>query len=441
MRLLRQWLTPRSPRPQTRLVRLGVEQLEAREIRSVAPLLSPSGPGAPAGLQDPLLAPVAAAEFVQDNGQLSRTDVIHLLDVVAGTETAVFSRSAQVSFRPATPSPQAGLTPSQLTDLQTLVNNASAWGMPGDVSNLFAKLLNNPANENYQGAPLLTSGTLSAGSADTLVQDLVGKWFYGTDLPNVATAAASNAIPDTVVYKAAQGTLFGRGGPRPNDIAQGWVPDCYFMSSLGETALQSPQTIQSMFSDNGDATYTVRFYQYDAAHSTWQPDYVTVNLQLPVLQHGGQFAFADWYQGGQPTKVNDAKAVLWPALAEKAYAQLAAEGWSRYYGTGGSGNDKTPSDWNQNSYDALANGDDVALQQITGANLCTYTYLSNATKADETTLVNAVAHGSLVLLASPGKTLANVPTNAAGAPLIMGYHVYALASADAKTDQFTLIDP
>ena len=44
-------------------------------------------------------------------------------------------------------------------------------------------------------------------------------------------------------------------------------------------------------------------------------------------------------------------------------------------------------------------------------------------------------------MASPGQMPANVPTNAAGVPLIIGSHVYALKSADAAENKFTLVNP
>jgi Calpain family cysteine protease len=435
MKLLRKLFARRPARRPSRSTRLGCEQLEARELLSGTPLPPPTD------LHNPLIASVARAEFLQDKGQLSRTDIINLLDVADGTESPVFTKG-QVKFVPATPNSQATLTASQLTDLQTLVQDAVAWDLSAPVANLLGKTVNqNPANDNYQGAPLLPTGQLTAGTSDMVLQDLVGKWFYGTDLPATAAAAANNGIPDNVVYQNAEGVLFGPGGPSSKDIAQGWVGDCYFMSSLGEMAQQSPQTIRSMFINNGDGTYTVRFFEYNAANNTWQAVYVTVNLELPVLLQSGQFAFADWYQGGRPTTYTETSAVLWPALAEKAYAQLAEEGWSRSTGPGGSGINSTPSDWNTNSYDALAYGDGVALQQIGGSNITYDVGLAKASTSDETALEQAFAHGSLVIVGSLGQEPSGIPTNAAGAPLIIAGHVYALTAVDATKGQFTLVNP
>jgi hypothetical protein len=425
-------------RGQTRSARPLFEPLEARELLSGSPVTPPTD------LHDALVGPVARAEFVQDNGSLTRTDVIHLFNVVDGTETAVFT-SGQVSFTAGTPGPSNVLTQSELTDLQTLVQDGGAWGLTADVADLAGKVVNqNPANQNYQGHALLPTGQIAAGAPSTVLQDLVGKWFYGNDLPAVATAVADNNIPAPVVYKQAKGKLFGANGPRPNDVAQGWVGDCYFMSSLGETALQAPGAIKRMFIDNHDGTYAVRFFQYDTDNGTWHPDYVTVNLELLVIasgQYKNEFAFAGWYQEGTPTKYNDPDNVLWVGLAEKAYAQLAEEGWSRSTGLGGSGVDGTPSAWNQNSYDALSAGDAVAMQQLTGATHWDDVGLATATTKDEKALAAAFQHGSLVIVGSLSEEPAGVPTNAAGAPLIIAGHVYALRAVDLACDKFTLVNP
>jgi hypothetical protein len=464
-------MTPRHPiaaRRQRRSFRLACEELEPR-------LVLTGGVTPPTDLQDPVVAAVAQAEFVQDGGLLNRNDVINLLGVVDGKLTATFA-NGQVSFTEQSPDPNATLTASQLTDLQTLVKDAAAWGLTPDVANLAGKVVGySLANEFYQGAGLLPNGQLTAGANDVYLRDLVNKWFKGGDLPSTiigtgsslhplgttghslpqgASFVSSNGLPDTVVYRTAQGVLFGANGPSPTDIAQGWVGDCYFMSALGETARQSPQTIQHMFIDNHDGTYkldgtpnydgtyAVRFFRYDPTAGTWNPDYVTVNLQLPTFSGDGQFAFAGYYQGGAPTTDQTTTAVLWPALEEKAYAQLAEEGWSRVQGVGGSGNSQTPNDLIKNSYDMLQNGTFGAIGQIVGRLARSDVTLSTATTADETALANAFNNGRLVNFASLSKEPSDVPINATtGAPKVVANHVYALVAADAVNDKFTLVNP
>ena len=99
MKLSSTLITDRSVRRPTRKTRLCLNQLEARELPSGTPLAIPTDPGtlapaivgshlvsgasstAPTSLHDRLIAPVTSAEVLQDNGQLSHTDVIKKQDV------------------------------------------------------------------------------------------------------------------------------------------------------------------------------------------------------------------------------------------------------------------------------------------------------------------------------------------------------------------------
>jgi hypothetical protein len=62
-----------------------------------------------------------------------------------------------------------------------------------------------------------------------------------------------------------------RGGPQITDVHQGRIGDCYFLSALGEVALQNPTAIRNMFTYNGNGTYTVRLFDGTT------PKYVTVD--------------------------------------------------------------------------------------------------------------------------------------------------------------------
>jgi hypothetical protein len=124
-----------------------------------------------------------------------------------------------------------------------------------------------------------------------------------------------------------------------NDINQGYLGDCYLLSSLAEVAEQDPSLIESMITNNGDNTYGVRFFIDGTA------EYVTVNDDL-----------AD---GG--TEFNSATDI-WASLIEKAYAQIQASGVI----TGNSVNDG-------NSFSTIGNGGapEYALEEITGASAIT----------------------------------------------------------------------
>src|SRR5262249_23114540 len=143
-----------------------------------------------------------------------------------------------------------------------------------------------------------------AGNPGSKLASLVDKWFLGLDRP----VAASNSV-----YTEANGTLFG-STIGYQDVMQGEVGDCYYLAALGSVALQNSDTIRNMFVDNGDHTWTVRFYRNGT------PDYVTVDDYLPT--RNGRFIYAN-----MDLLASDSSNVLWVPLAEKAYAQLNESGW------------------------------------------------------------------------------------------------------------------
>ncbi len=205
---------------------------------------------------------------------------------------------------------------TELTDLRRLVGGARYFSLMRDyVYNLSYKVVySDPANQWWTGgaATHQTLGDLRAGSSDAHMEKLIGKWFLGKDLPVANTS-----------YQFVNGSLFGEG-INASDIKQGSsARDCYFLATLASAAVDKPYVIQNppfnMFIDNGDGTFTVRFYRKSGGR--YWPEYVTVNKQLPT--RGGKAVYAGW-GGGDHSNSNNK---LWVALAEKAYAQVNESGW------------------------------------------------------------------------------------------------------------------
>ncbi|OAI47763.1 hypothetical protein AYO44_08975 [Planctomycetaceae bacterium SCGC AG-212-F19] len=286
-----------------------------------------------------------------------------------------------------------GVSAAELGDLRTLVANAGFLGMPGYVTELANKVVNgDPANGRYQGQTL---GNLYAGSSGTQLEHLVDKWFLGMDHP---------ALESGLHYALAAGTLFG-SGPAYTDIVQGSLNDCYFLAGLGETVVHAPASIRSMFIDNGDGTVTVRFLDYGLV------DYVTVDRYLPAASDG-TYAYAN-----VGTALSNTGTKLWVALAEKAYAQLAEEGWTRGPGLA-------------NAYSSINIGwDGDVVGQITGKTE-TFQVIAN-TSTTFTALVNDVQSGRWVGLASKSVT----------APGIVNDHAYVVLGYNTITHLFTLYNP
>jgi Calpain family cysteine protease len=233
------------------------------------------------------------------DGQLDRNDMIQLL------------RSTE----------DGGVVDTNEFNALRAVLNFAAPLMPNYVRVLASKIVNgDAANINPSGSNI---GNLHEGSSATQMERLIGKWFLGNDRP-VALSYYQNQVFE---YKPVSGELF-KYGVSHLDIKQGNVGDCYFLSSLAAVAFRSPNTIQNMFTDNGDGTFTVRFYNQGAE------DFVTVDRYLPVNSNGldshgnnrpdlkDRAVFADW--GGD--LYNSYRNELWVALAEKAYAQLNESG-------------------------------------------------------------------------------------------------------------------
>jgi hypothetical protein len=245
------------------------------------------------------------------------------------------------------------------------------------------------ANGHYQGAIL---GNLFAGNTATKLQTLVNKWFFGTDHPKAETNSA---------YVQAAGTLFG-ATISYTDIAQGDLGDCYLLSALGSVARQNSQVIRNMFIDNGDGTFTVRFFHSGV------PDYVTVDMMLP--SRNGQFIYAN--QGDSVSNPNN---ILWVALAEKAYAQENEDGWLAQPVA-------------VNSYAGIDGGmPDYATRQVSGV----ATYWGWTDFLSFSTIRAAFDRGAYIEFGTMPFTAPNVVPN----------HAYVMIGYNATSQTLTLYNP
>jgi hypothetical protein len=229
------------------------------------------------------------------------------------------------------------------------------------------------------------------------MEKLINKWFLGLDRP---TAGGT--------YRNVAGQLFVNGATY-SDINQGYLGDCYFMASLGETALRNPSVITNMFVVNGDGTYTVRFYRNGT------PEYVTVDSYLPT-DGAGRLIYAK-----PGAMYNNAGNELWTALAEKAYVQINEMGWLR---TGLPGN-------GLNSFTAIEGGYIyAALGQITGQ--ATSPFTSTTASTSFTTFVNAW---------NAGKSIGFASKSAPASSQVVGGHAYAVVGFNAANNTITLFNP
>ncbi|PZV12673.1 MAG: hypothetical protein DCF22_11955 [Leptolyngbya sp.] len=326
------------------------------------------------------------------DGQLNRTDMI-----------AIFRNAEDGNVVDA----------SELTDLRTLIINASRFNIDDSVRVLSNKVVNGDvANQWYTGGGSPRAlGNLYAGSSGSQMEDLISKWFLGLDRPSAISSDRTTAYQYRLATPA-----FSVNGITYQDIQQGDVGDCYFLAGLGELALRSPNAIYNaatnsgMFIDNYDGTYTVRFFKNDGV-----ADYVTVDRYLPVNSSGG-FAYAN------------ASTELWVALAEKAYAQMNESGWIGQDGTNSfNGTSLSSTKVLRNEAGINYGWDSKVFQQLTGR----ATYYSGT--LDFTAMVNAAQSGNLLGVSS--KLLDSVASN------VVPNHAYVVTGYNPMTQKFTLFNP
>jgi hypothetical protein len=311
------------------------------------------------------------------------------------------------------------MTASKFSTLQTFASELNTTGgisvspyvqqITDDV------IFGNSANATWNGGAATATllGNLTAASTQTQADELIGEWFLGANLPslNLAQLGQENLRP---TYQSSTMPLYGpSGAPTIQDVNQGYLGDCYFLSSLGEVALQDPAAIENMISANGNGTYSVRFFV------NGQPDYVTVNSQLPVMT-GYQWA------NGSRLEFANGKTDDWVALVEKAYAQLNAQTNAPHGMALNSASD---------SYAGITAGDGSALTLITDQSEKPTTLSPGASASSLgsilTNLASSFSAGEEVLMSTPWWSGGN----------LVGDHMYMVAGVNASTGALTIRNP
>ena len=198
---------------------------------------------------------------------------------------------------------------------------------------------------------------------------------------NGQTFAEPATTDKSMVYKNfSSQPLFSDNGPSEDDINQGYVGDCWYLSSLSSVAKVSPDKISQSVVDLGDGTYAVQFTR------NGQNVFARVDGNLPTWS-GNSTAYAS-------TKNSQGGSALWVAIMEKAMTQYMGTIASYKNIDGG---------WMSTAYDSMGLSE------------------NNIWASSSTDLVNQL---NTALAANKAVTLGigNVP---AGAPLIGG-HAYTV---------------
>ena len=139
-----------------------------------------------------------------------------------------------------------------------------------------------------------------------LIDDPVVGGDHG-DRRDLADPAVMTEDKDSLKYEWTTGALTVDGISH-HDVVQGMIGDCYMMAGFSSVAFQNPEMIDNAIRDNGDGTFTVRFFDVPYYGEPRAVE-VTVDGQLPV-RYGGLH-----YGKGKD------RSELWVPLLEKAYAE------------------------------------------------------------------------------------------------------------------------
>jgi hypothetical protein len=134
----------------------------------------------------------------------------------------------------------------------------------------------------------------------------------GSSWTAIGLEPAGEDLPDPLPdFTKANGTknissspLFASGGPNKDDVLQGQVGDCYYMSPLSANAGANPEAIRKFVAPLGDGTFAVRFFDNGL------PVYYRVDGDMWLDNTGTSLLYAE--QGTQ--------SAIWVPIVEKAYA-------------------------------------------------------------------------------------------------------------------------
>lgn len=291
-----------------------------------------------------------------------------------------------------------GLTQTDMSDLKALVTAVGqAVGTDSYLYEISSNVVNgNSSNAFWTGGATRSEslGNLAVGSSALQLDRLIDKWFLGEDLPTWSTSSA-------YTYTFRDAPLFSASGAQVAEISQGGIGDCYMIAAMVNIANSSSALIESMFTDNGNGTYGVRFYGVGD-----DPLYVTVNTSL-----------AGW-------TANSSNGSLWVSLLEKAYVEYEVQRYGE-----------------ANSYASIGGGYASGMSAIAGRDCVYYSCNSYTLQAWTTTVKStvlaAMARGEQVMYSSfqSQADLDNGKTN------LVDAHQFSVLGYDSAKDELILRNP
>jgi hypothetical protein len=136
--------------------------------------------------------------------------------------------------------------------------------------------------------------------------------------PGVSDDTVDNKV--AYEYNKIVADLFKKGSGddhkiHPNDVRQGYLGDCYFLSAIQAIAQSDPSALEKLIKSNGDGTYEVTLYVYKTFIS-WNRSPVKITVDTSVPTSPGTT---------NPIYAGKGDNELWVLLLEKAYAQYEGD--------------------------------------------------------------------------------------------------------------------
>lgn len=224
-----------------------------------------------------------------------------------------------------------------------------------------------------ESAPLELAGTPSTGDLyeeRSSTGECEGDWVS-------VTGIVGSPVAPSLLMERDPSTIFIDNTPTIDDIHQGFIGSCYFLSALTSIAQSDPSHIRDMFTLSGSSA-KVRMYSHDTATSTWVERQINVDMNFLHSTDGAGgttglkssgFRMAEtptgakWYvdaeEGDLAWVMSDARYefALWAPLLEKAYARFT-ERFGQYGGLhDGDANSRTDDNGNARSgYEVIDGG-------------------------------------------------------------------------------------
>ena len=124
--------------------------------------------------------------------------------------------------------------------------------------------------------------------------------------------------------------LFSEGGPKMEDVQQGYIGDCWLMASLASIVKNNPKTIENIMKDNEDGTVDVTL-QRESESGRFKKEVYTVKKSLFRIKQG-LFSLG---------VMSESQENIWVQMIEKAFSAYFAKGNEsiNYYNIDGGGSD------------------------------------------------------------------------------------------------------